>query len=117
MSRSELPPGQQWAARDKWPVVGESSPGEGPEEWSVTVAGAVSREKTWTLTELHAMPQVTLTTDIHCVTRWSKPSMTFEGVLLASLLDQVEPTEEAAFVSMIARSDRGHNTSSRFDYR
>jgi DMSO/TMAO reductase YedYZ molybdopterin-dependent catalytic subunit len=110
-----LPPGQQLAARDKWPIVGERMPAEGPVEWSLTVGGLVDRPRTFTLQELTALPQATLTVDIHCVTRWSKPGAEFGGVLLKDLLSVVRPLPEARFVSFMARSERRHDTSLPLD--
>ncbi len=106
-----LPPKQQLAAPGKWPVVGEKAPRAGDSPWTLAVTGLAAASQVWTLKELLAMPQESHTIDIHCVTRWSKPAMTFTGVSLRRILDAVQPLPEACFLSFIARSERNHSTS------
>lgn len=106
-----LPPNQEMAAAGKWPVVGERAPRVDDTPWTVTIAGLVQREATWTLDELLSMPPVTWAIDIHCVTRWSKMGASFTGVPLASLLERAGPLPEARFLSFVARSERNHSTS------
>jgi DMSO/TMAO reductase YedYZ molybdopterin-dependent catalytic subunit len=108
-----LPPGQQIAAASKWPIVGERLPAEdfnmGP--WTVAVGGEVALRESWTLAALTALPQARRSIDIHCVTRWSKLGMIFEGVRLAELIERSQPTESARFVSFVAQSARRHSSS------
>ena len=106
-----LPPGQQLVARDKWPLVGERMPAASAEPWTLSAEGLVGAPRTWTVDQLREMPQVSRTIDLHCVTRWSKPAVQFRGVLLAKLLEAVQPAAGAAIVSFVARSDRKHSTS------
>jgi hypothetical protein len=111
MTSPPLPPGQQLAAPGKWPLVGERTPLPPPEMWTVEVAGCVEQPRTWSLDEIHRLPQVEQAVDIHCVTRWSKLGARFAGAPLAELLSRSPPTAEARFISFIAHSERGHNTS------
>lgn len=106
-----LPPGQQFVAPGKWPLVGEKSPDDRDDLWTVTVAGCVEREKTWSLDELRSLPQVERLVDIHCVTRWTKLDARFRGVRLSEMLQVSCPTLDAQFVSFVARSPRAHSTS------
>jgi DMSO/TMAO reductase YedYZ molybdopterin-dependent catalytic subunit len=106
-----LPPNQQLAAANKWPVVGEKAPRPDSTPWSVSVRGLVARPRRWTLAELLVLPHVERVIDVHCVTRWSKPEMSFEGVPLTVLLAECGPLPEARFVSFVARSERRHSTS------
>ncbi len=108
---SPLPSGQQLVAPGKWPIIGEREPGEGDVPWTVVVAGRVARPAVWTLDELKGLPSRALPIDIHCVTRWSKLAVEFRGVLLADLIQQAQPLNDACFVSLVARSQRGHATS------
>ncbi|MBL8830217.1 MAG: molybdopterin-dependent oxidoreductase [Planctomycetaceae bacterium] len=108
---SRLPPGQQLVAPGKFPFVGEKSPAERDDPWTVTVAGCVEHEQTWSLDQLSELPQVERTIDIHCVTRWTKLDARFRGVRLSELLNVVQPTSAAKFVSLVARSPRAHSTS------
>lgn len=107
----ELPPGQQLAAADKWPIVGERSPAADDRPWSVRVHGLVASPRAWTLPELTTLPAVERGVDIHCVTRWSKLGVPFRGVMLDSLLAASQPTDDVRFVSLVARSERRHSTS------
>jgi DMSO/TMAO reductase YedYZ molybdopterin-dependent catalytic subunit len=106
-----LPPHQQLAAPGKWPFVGERSPADRTDPWQVSVTGLVVHPQTWTLDDLRAMPHIERIVDIHCVTRWSKPAVRFEGIPLAHLLERCQPLPEARFVSFVARSQRRHSTS------
>lgn len=115
MSRLSLPPGQQLAAPGKWPLVGERAPAPGPPDWTVAVCGCVEEPHVIGLSELRDMPRTEQTIDVHCVTRWSRPAMRFAGVSLRQLLQLVEPTADARYVSFVARSERAHSTSLRLD--
>lgn len=108
-----LPPHQQLAALEKWPVIGEKTadPHRHQEVWQVRLTGLVAASCSWTLADLAALPQVSRRIDIHCVTRWSKLAMLFGGVPLRALLDRCQPLPEARYLSFVARSARGHSTS------
>ncbi|MEX0587020.1 MAG: molybdopterin-dependent oxidoreductase [Pirellulales bacterium] len=108
---SNLPPGQQLAAPDKWPIVGERAAAQTSGPWTVEIAGEISHPVRWSLEELAALPQIEQTVDVHCVSRWSKPAMRFSGVPLAALLESAGVRPTARFVSFVARSERGHDTS------
>lgn len=110
-----LPPNQQLVAGDRWPYVGERSclPVDGP--WMIHVTGLVKRPITIPLVQLAQFPQTQITTDIHCVTRWSKFDVTFGGVLLGDLLKSAEPDPAARFVSFVARTERQHSSSMPLD--
>lgn len=115
MQPGDVPPNQQLVRGDRWPVVGERSPSSSPEGWTVALSGRVSVARIYTLEELEALPQIERRIDIHCVTRWSKLQMRFEGVRFADVavnhngkpLWDVDVTH----VSFVARSERGHSTS------
>jgi DMSO/TMAO reductase YedYZ molybdopterin-dependent catalytic subunit len=111
----ELPPGQQLAAAGKWPLVGEKTPREIPQLWTVELCGLVARPRTWTLDELAALPRVERSIDVHCVTRWTKFSMLFGGVPLSVLLDACEPLVTARYASFVSHSVRDHSTSLPLD--
>lgn len=108
-SRS-LPPNQQLVRGQRWPIVGERLPRADNSPWTVTITGCVATPRTYALAELQQLRQVERALDIHCVTRWSKLQLRFGGVPLVRLLDG-SATDNAAFVSFVARSDRAHSTS------
>lgn len=106
-----LPPGQQLAAPGRWPQVGERTPRDDASPWTVSIAGLVANPLGFSLAELHALPQVERSIDLHCVTRWSKLGVRFTGVLLVDLIALAGPRDSARFVSFVARSSRAHSTS------
>ncbi len=109
--RHRLPPGQQLVAPNKWPLVGERRPGSASGLWQLSLCGRVNRKIELDLDELARCPTTKITTDIHCVTRWSKYDVTFSGVLLRDLIDQAGTTDDALFVSFVACSERNHSSS------
>jgi DMSO/TMAO reductase YedYZ molybdopterin-dependent catalytic subunit len=82
---NRLPPGQYLTERFPVLHVGDV-PTYAPGEWNLTVNGLVDKPFTLSFEELTALPSVTLTTDIHCVTKWSKFDTVWRGVKLKDLL-------------------------------
>jgi DMSO/TMAO reductase YedYZ molybdopterin-dependent catalytic subunit len=109
---TRLPPNQRWAAPGRWPVVGERSPRAGDHSvWRLSVAGLVQNPTSFGLDDLRRLACIERPFDIHCVTRWSKASVRFRGIPLATLFDSTGLVPEARFVWMQARSDRSHGSS------
>jgi DMSO/TMAO reductase YedYZ molybdopterin-dependent catalytic subunit len=80
-----IPPGQ--TLTNKWPVLQYSGvPKVTEESFHFKIFGAVERPIEWTWAEFRALPKVTLTSDFHCVTTWSKLDNTWEGVLFSEVL-------------------------------
>ncbi len=101
-----VPPGQYLV--DDYPVLSAGPTPHTPlEAWDFTILGEVSQPRRWTWQELLALPQETVTVDIHCVTHWSKLDTHWTGVSLDTLLAQVEYT--APYVT--AFSDGGYTTN------
>jgi DMSO/TMAO reductase YedYZ molybdopterin-dependent catalytic subunit len=85
-----LPPGQY--VEHGWPVLTAGpTPQIAPDEWSFRIDGMVGSEQEWSADAFRALPQETLTRDIHCVTKWSKFDATFGGVSLDVLLEAADP--------------------------
>jgi DMSO/TMAO reductase YedYZ molybdopterin-dependent catalytic subunit len=55
--------------------------------------------------ELSALPTVTVTQDIHCVTRWSRFDATFSGVAWSTIRDLVHPKPGARFAIAHAEAE------------
>ncbi len=106
-----LPPGQQLVAVGKWPLIGERQPASGNQPWQLTVSGSDETNVHFSLPALHKLKQTSLNMDIHCVTRWSKLSVEFTGVLLEDLIRSLTVREGIEFVSFVAQSTRNHSTS------
>jgi DMSO/TMAO reductase YedYZ molybdopterin-dependent catalytic subunit len=103
---SRVPPGQ-YLTRD-FPVLSAGpTPHTALEEWSFTIGGAVEEPVSWRWEEFVALPSETITTDIHCVTKWSKLDTTWKGVSIDSLLEAVQ--SEAGYLT--AWSDGGYTTN------
>ena len=83
-----VPPGQHLVG--DFPVLSAGpTPHIRQETWDFALAGAVTQSKRWTWTQFLALPQETVTVDIHCVTSWSKLDTHWQGVSLDTLLAQV----------------------------
>src|SRR3954449_13237499 len=90
---SRVPPGQ-YVVTD-FPVLSAGPTPRTPlSEWTFTIDGAVDKLVSWTWDELAALPSETFTTDIHCVTRWSKLGTTWTGVSIDTLLAGVDTAAE-----------------------
>jgi DMSO/TMAO reductase YedYZ molybdopterin-dependent catalytic subunit len=102
-----VPPGQ-YVTTD-FPVLSAGpTPRTALDRWTFTVdGGGVSRE--WTWAEFGTLPRETITTDIHCVTRWSKLGTSWEGVSLDTLLGEAGAAGRGSFA--LAHSDGGYTTN------
>ncbi|MCU1503243.1 MAG: sulfite oxidase-like oxidoreductase [Ilumatobacteraceae bacterium] len=105
---ARLPPGQYLT--DRFPVlhVGDV-PEYAPGEWSLGVDGLVDHPFTIDFEELVAMPSVSLTFDIHCVTKWSKFDTTWRGVRVRDLLERAGVAPSATHV--IEHAEFGYTTN------
>src|SRR3954449_3699214 len=103
-----VPPGQYLTERFPVLTVGPN-PDYDLGSWDLTVFGEVERELTLSWDELKALPQKEVTTDIHCVTRWSKLDTTWVGVPVSELLERagVKPSGTHG----MAYSDGGYTTN------
>ena len=103
---ARVPPGQILTA--KWPVLTYGrTPRFDPARWTFRCYGLVERETTWTWPEFQALPRVTITSDIHCVTRWSKLDNVWEGVPIREIVDRVKPRRRpCSSCSMRTRTTR-----------
>lgn len=106
--QARLPPGQHLTA--DWPVLDLGiQPNLAESDWSLSVAGAVERPVRWSWADFMAQPQVEMTSDIHCVTTWSRYDNTWQGVSARHLLSLVKPRATARFVMF--RSYDGYTTN------
>lgn len=107
-----LPPGQ--ALTRKFPVLHYGPiPKTDLTTWTLRAFGEVAAEKEWSWEAFTALPTVTLTTDIHCVTGWSKFDTTWEGPRFRDFLALVEVKPEARFV--IAHAEHGYTANMPLD--
>jgi DMSO/TMAO reductase YedYZ molybdopterin-dependent catalytic subunit len=107
-----LPPGQR-LVRD-WPVLDlGAQPEVTPQRFRLDVDGAVRRSLSLSLAEFMALPQRDFRSDIHCVTQWSRYDNAWRGVAATTLLDLVEPLEDARHV--VLHGFDGYATNVRLD--
>jgi len=101
---ARLPPGQYYT--DKWPVLHAGDvPDEDLATWTLEISGEVENPVTLTYAELTALPATDVTTDIHCVTRWSRFDAQFKGVHWSELAKLCKPKPSARFA--IAHAEQG----------
>jgi DMSO/TMAO reductase YedYZ molybdopterin-dependent catalytic subunit len=106
--QKRIPPGQYFT--EKWPVLHYGSvPTVDRSNWDMRVFGEVETPFSFDWAEFEQMPRTKLHTDIHCVTRWSRLDMDFEGVHIRHILERAKPTAEARFV--IAHAEQGYTTN------
>ena len=101
---ARLPPGQYLT--EKWPVL---HAGDVPDvdlgTWTLAVTGELEQPITLTFDQLKALPATEVTTDIHCVTRWSRFDARFKGVHWRELAALCRPKPSARFA--IAHAEAG----------
>lgn len=103
-----VPPGQYLTQRFPVLTYGRNPPFD-LNTWSLSVDGEVEAPYVISWDELMGLEQRTLTTDIHCVTRWSKLDTTWTGVPVSALLDRARVKPEGTHV--LAHSDGGYTTN------
>jgi DMSO/TMAO reductase YedYZ molybdopterin-dependent catalytic subunit len=96
-SADRLPPGQKLTTG--FPVLDLGVQPEIPlSAWTLAVDGLVENPLTLTWEQFGALPQVSDTSDFHCVTSWSKYDLQWGGVALTTLYELARPRPEARFV-------------------
>jgi DMSO/TMAO reductase YedYZ molybdopterin-dependent catalytic subunit len=101
-----LPPGQH--AEHGFPVL-QTGPTEFVDTvaWQFTITTEDGARHAWDWQQFRALPAEDVTTDIHCVTQWTKLGTSWRGVSCDVLLDGV--ASAAQFV--MARSYGGYTTN------
>jgi len=99
-----VPPGQ--TVTERFPILHEGEiPVYDMDKWSLRIFGEVEQERSFSYAELLAMPQHSITRDIHCVTRWSKLDTEWEGIRFIDLLPLLGVKPEAKYVMIHADQD------------
>ena len=95
---ARIPPGNYVTQR--WPVLHAGSiPPFNAATWDLTTFGLVDHPLTLSYADVLALPRVQVTSDFHCVTRWSTLDNHWEGVSFRELLRRTKPTDEARYVT------------------
>lgn len=112
LDTERLPPGQH-LVRD-WPILDLGmTPNITERNWRLDVTGAVEHPVSWNFSQFSAQPQGQFTSDIHCVTTWSRYDNHWKGLSTHDLLDIVQPRPEARFVELL--SNDGYTTNLSLD--
>ena len=107
--RNRLPPGQ-YVTQD-FPVLSAGpTPPLNLANWSFILEYGRSVLGTWSWTEFERLPQTTIRTDIHCVTKWSKLDTAWLGVTFDDLLKAAGVAATLAPYVM-AHCDGGYTTN------
>jgi DMSO/TMAO reductase YedYZ molybdopterin-dependent catalytic subunit len=105
-----LPPGQY--ETPDFPVLSAGPTPHTPlARWDFTLRGTGGRSARWTWEEFQALPHVSVTTDIHCVTKWSKFDTVWEGVSVDTLLAEAAGRGIEPAPYLLAMSDGGYTTN------
>ena len=105
-----LPPGQ-YETRD-FPVLSAGPTPRTPlTEWDFTLRDLDDRAVRWSWSEFQALPRSTRTTDIHCVTKWSKFDTRWEGVSIDTLIDEAAKRGITPAPYVMAVCDGGYTTN------
>ena len=103
-SAERLPPGQ--VLTRKWPVL---TYGETPKldlaNWTFRCFGLVKEPISWTWSQFLELPRVSITSDVHCVTRWSRYDNRWEGVAVSEILRRAGVLPQAVAVMVHADPD------------
>jgi DMSO/TMAO reductase YedYZ molybdopterin-dependent catalytic subunit len=103
-----LPPGQ--SATLKWPVLHYGSvPRFDPERWDFKAIGAVEEPVRWTWDEFNRLPKSSVTSDFHCVTRWSRFDNRWTGVLFRDVLSRLRLRPGVAHV--LVHAEQGYTAN------
>jgi len=105
---ARLPPGQYLTP--KWPVLHAGRvPKIDAATWQLRIFGLVEEEVTLDYEQLRTLPATDITTDIHCVTRWSRFDAGFRGVHWRELAALCKPLPAAHFV--VAHAPQGFSAN------
>ena len=103
-AEGRLPPGQSLTV--KWPVLHYGNiPRFDPARWDFQINGLVEEPLRLKWQEFRALPQVEVTSDFHCVTRWSRLDNRWKGVRFIDVLERVKLKPGAAFAVVMAEED------------
>ena len=105
-----LPPGQTLV--EDWPVLSAGvTPQIDPEEWTFEIRDETGAEHRWDWESMRALGLEDIEVDIHCVTHWSKLGMSWRGVSVDRVFEEVE----SQFDFVMAHSYGGYTTNVPLD--
>ena len=107
-----IPPGQH--EEFEFPVLSAGpTPHVRHADWTFTLRAGPRPLKRWTWEEFNALPRTSVTTDIHCVTTWSKLDTKWRGVLVDDIFAAAGIVPPTRYV--LAHSVDGYSTNVPLD--
>jgi DMSO/TMAO reductase YedYZ molybdopterin-dependent catalytic subunit len=108
-----VPPGQ--VLTERFPVLhyGSVPTYRDLSKWDLRIFGLVEEPARLSWDELMALPRITYTVDIHCVTRWSKLDTTWTGVPWSEILKLVQVKSDATH--LLEHAEHGFTTNIGLD--
>ena len=107
--RERIPPGQ--FVTTEFPVLTAGPTQHTPvEQWSLSLQHEGRIIASWNWAQFAALPQTERTTDIHCVTKWSKLDARWQGVTFDDLMKAAR-LEAASTPYVMAHCDGGYTTN------
>ena len=107
-----LPPGQSLTL--KWPVLHAGTvPRFDAKTWDFRVTGLVDEPLRLSWDEFSHLPMSVVTADMHCVTRWSRFDVRWEGVLFSELMNRIRVKPAAKYVMVLA--EQGYTSNVPLD--
>lgn len=95
---ADIPPGQYLTKY--FPVLSTGpTPHVLPRNWNFRISSNSGENHEWSWNEFLTLPQEKVTTDIHCVTRWSKLGTAWRGVSLDTLFASINISADFAMVT------------------
>lgn len=108
-NQDRVPPGQY--VTEDFPVLSAGpTPHRALTDWTFSMRSHDTLLAMWSWAEFQELPQIRVTVDIHCVTKWSKLGTVWEGVTLDALLDAAGLSAPPSSY-VIARCDGGYSTN------
>jgi DMSO/TMAO reductase YedYZ molybdopterin-dependent catalytic subunit len=105
-----LPPGQSLTQR--FPVLHYGPvPPFHPESWDFQIWGEVEQPLRLSWEEFNRLPRTRIQIDLHCVTRWSKFDMLWEGVAVRTLVEKGLLKIKANARHVIEHAEYGYTTN------
>ena len=95
---NRLPPGQYHT--DRFPVLHAGSVPRYPDlsSWTFSITGLVDNRLVLSWSDILELPSVEVTTDIHCVTKWSKFDTKWKGVPFSVIYDMAGTHSDATHI-------------------
>jgi DMSO/TMAO reductase YedYZ molybdopterin-dependent catalytic subunit len=105
-----VPPGQ--FVTERFPVLHYGSvPQIDLSIWEFRVFGLVAEPIHLTWAKFRSLPETVITTDIHCVTRWSKLDTQWAGVLWRDFVEALELDIDPDATHILAHCEQGFATN------